>query len=139
VVEDFLTWHDHDIPVEAVQRVEFQHDAKNYSDCLAGTVVEMMLKWGLHGNTADQGLMPCAKRHWVAALLGQLVHWKGMSVYIFQRDTLTSPRSTSRRCCRYTRCCRCRRRWRCCPEVSLRCSGSACTGRMRPYIGQRDT
>ena len=48
--------------------MEFQHDTKNYNDCLEGTVVEMMLKWGLHGHTADQGLMPCAKRHWVVSL-----------------------------------------------------------------------
>jgi hypothetical protein len=27
-----------------------------------------MLKWGLYGHTADQGLMPCAKRHWVASV-----------------------------------------------------------------------
>ena len=62
VVEDFLKWLDHDIPAEAVQRVEFQQDARNYSDCLEGTVVEMMLKWGLYGHTADPGLMPCAKQ-----------------------------------------------------------------------------
>ena len=67
-MEDFLTWHDHDIPAEAVQRVEFQQDARKYSDCLEGTVVEMMLKWGLYGHTADQGLMQCAKRHWVASV-----------------------------------------------------------------------
>jgi hypothetical protein len=48
--------------------VRFQHDAKNYSACLEETVVEMMLKWGLHGHTANQGLMPCAKRHWVASV-----------------------------------------------------------------------
>jgi hypothetical protein len=68
VMEDSLKWHDHEIPAEAVQRVEFQQDARNYSDCLEGTVVEMMLKWGLYGHTADQGLMPCAKRHWVASV-----------------------------------------------------------------------
>jgi hypothetical protein len=68
VVEDRLKWHDHEIPAEAVQRVEFQQDARNHSDCLEGTVVEMMLKWGLYGHTADQGLMPCAKRHWVASV-----------------------------------------------------------------------
>jgi hypothetical protein len=67
VVEDSLAWLDHDIPAEAVQRVEFQQDARNHSDCLEGTVVEMMLKWGLYGHTAEQGLMPCAKRHWVAS------------------------------------------------------------------------
>jgi hypothetical protein len=68
VVEDSLKWHDHEIPAEAVQRVEFQQDARNYSDCLEETVVEMMLKWGLYGHTADQGLMPCATRHWVASV-----------------------------------------------------------------------
>ena len=68
VVEDSLTWHDHDLPAEAVQRVEFQNNARNYSDCLEETVVEMMLKWGLYGHTADQGLMPCTKRHWVASV-----------------------------------------------------------------------
>jgi hypothetical protein len=68
VVEDSLKWHDHEIPAEAVQRVEFQQDARNYSDCLEETVVEMMLKWGLYGHTADQGLMPCATRNWVASV-----------------------------------------------------------------------
>ncbi len=69
VVEDGLTWHDHDIPVDAVQRVEFQWDTKNQSDYLEETMVEM-LKWGLHGHTADQdqGLMPCGKRHRVASV-----------------------------------------------------------------------
>ena len=44
VVEDSLKWLDHDIPAEVVRRVEFQHEARNYSDSLEGTVVEMMLK-----------------------------------------------------------------------------------------------
>ena len=44
VMEDSLKWHDHEIPAEAVQRVEFQQNARNYSDCLEETVVEMMLK-----------------------------------------------------------------------------------------------
>ena len=48
MVEDFLTtWHDHDIPAEAVQRVEFQQDARNYSDCLEGTLVDH-LQHGRH-------------------------------------------------------------------------------------------
>jgi hypothetical protein len=68
VVEDLLKWHDHDIPAHAVQRVEFQLDAKNQGDYLEETVVEMMLKWGLYGHTIDQGLMKCAKRHWVASV-----------------------------------------------------------------------
>ena len=44
VVQDSLKWLDHDIPAEVVRRVEFQHEARNYSDSLEGTVVEMMLK-----------------------------------------------------------------------------------------------
>jgi hypothetical protein len=68
VVQDRLTWHDHDIPAEVVQRVEFQRKARIQSDYLEDTVVKMMFKWGLFGPTADQGLMLCAKRHWVASV-----------------------------------------------------------------------
>jgi hypothetical protein len=68
VVEDSLKWHDHEIPAEPVHLVEFQQDVGNYIDCLEETVVEMMLKWGLHGHRADQGLMPCANRHWVVSV-----------------------------------------------------------------------
>ena len=64
MVEDSLKWFDHETPAEAVHLVEFQQDARNYSDCLEETVVEMMLKWGLYRHTTDQGLMQCAKRHW---------------------------------------------------------------------------
>ena len=47
VVEDSLKWHDHEIPTEPVQRVEFQQDARNYSDCLEGTLVDH-LQHGRH-------------------------------------------------------------------------------------------
>jgi hypothetical protein len=67
-VEDGLTRHDDIIPAEAVQRVEFHREARNQSDYLEETVVEMMLKWGLFGPTATQGLMPCVKRFWVASV-----------------------------------------------------------------------
>ena len=39
----------------------------------------MMLKWGLLGPTATQGLMPCVKRHWVASVWEHthfLCEWK---------------------------------------------------------------
>jgi hypothetical protein len=68
VVEDLLTWHDRDISADVVQQVEFQREARNQSDYLDKTVVEMMLKWGLFGHTVNQGLMPCSKRHWVASV-----------------------------------------------------------------------
>ena len=67
-VEDRLTWHDHDIPSTAVRRVEFQKNAKQTSDFLEETVVEMMLKWGFYGHTADQGLRPASTRQWVASV-----------------------------------------------------------------------
>jgi hypothetical protein len=67
-VEDRLTWHDHDIPSTAVRRVEFQKNAKQNSDFLEETVVEMMLKWGFYGHTADQGLRPASTRQWVASV-----------------------------------------------------------------------
>jgi hypothetical protein len=67
-VEDRLTWHDHDIPSTAVRRVEFQKSAKQTSDFLEETVVEMMLKWSCYGHTADQGLRPVSTRQWVASV-----------------------------------------------------------------------
>jgi len=67
-VEDRLTWHDHDILSTAVRRVEFQKNAKQNSDFLEETVVEMMLKWGFYGHTADQGLRPASTRQWVASV-----------------------------------------------------------------------
>jgi hypothetical protein len=67
-VEDGLTWHDHDIPSTAVRRVEFQNNARQSSDFLEETVVEMMLKWSFYGHTADQGLRPVSTRQWVASV-----------------------------------------------------------------------
>jgi hypothetical protein len=68
VVEDSLTWHDQYIPSAAVRRVEFQSNARHDSDFLEETVVEMMLKWGFYGHTADQGLRPASTRQWVASV-----------------------------------------------------------------------
>jgi len=50
------------------RRVEFQNNAKQGSDFLEETVVEMMLKWGFYGHTADQGLRPVSTRQWVASV-----------------------------------------------------------------------
>jgi hypothetical protein len=68
IVEDSLTWHDQYILSAAVRRVEFQNNAKHGSDFLEETVVEMMLKWGFYGHTADQGLRPVSTRQWVASV-----------------------------------------------------------------------
>jgi hypothetical protein len=68
IVEDSLTWHDQYIPSAAVRRVEFQSNARHDSDFLEETVVEMMLKWGFYGHTADQGLRPASTRQWVASV-----------------------------------------------------------------------
>ena len=68
IVEDNLTWSDQYIPSAAVRRVEFQSNARHDSDCLEETVVEMMLKWGFYGHTADHGLRPVSTRQWVASV-----------------------------------------------------------------------
>ena len=66
VIPDNLVWADLTISTSALRRVEYQQAATNQGDYLEDTVLTGLLRWGLHGDSAEAGLQPCLHRDWIS-------------------------------------------------------------------------